>query len=196
MGRRSAAARLRRTFLVCVSAFLGIAALAASPEGARPNLTPQSPSTAPLLRKINLKPATMIPAFYCSRVPVNQETDVDVPPFDWGVANDDQADVREAFTVSLLADARAQIATQPVQQIPRAGTRIFRNWPGRPTHVTVIKVTSAHERFAAEYDSTPGCYIPTALVGKVTLDPRVLTVRVDDGGRITERVESDNDLSR
>jgi hypothetical protein len=162
-----------------------------------PNLKPQSPSTAPLLRKINNGPATMIPSFYCAGISADQEVEVQVPPFDWGVANDDRSAVQEPFSVSLLGGStRASLATQTVSIIPESGTRIFRNWPGRATRVKVIKLTRENPRLAAEYEGTPGCYIPTALAGKITLDPKPLIIRVDDGGRIAERVETDNDLTR
>ncbi|MEO8033672.1 MAG: hypothetical protein ABI837_04520 [Acidobacteriota bacterium] len=169
-----------------------------APHPIVPNLTPQAPSPAPLLRKINFTSATMIPMFYCGRVPADQAMDVDVPAFDWGVANDDRTAVNRAFSVAILngASNNAPLATQSVQSIPRSGTRIFRNWPGRPTRVRVLNVTAANPKFGSEYDSTPGCYIPTALAGSVTLDPKSLIVRVDSDGQITERVESDNDLTR
>jgi hypothetical protein len=62
--------------------------------------------------------------------------------------------------------------------------------------VKVIRVTGANPKFASEYNSAPGCYIPTARAGSVTLDPNLLVVRVDAGGQIAERVETDNDLTR
>lgn len=162
-----------------------------------PNLTPRSPSVAPLLRKINSKSATMIPMFYCGSVPDDQEMAVDVPAFDWGVANDDRAEISQAFSVAVLeGTSNAPLAKETVQSIPRSGTRIFRNWPGRPSHVRAINVTAANPKFGSDYDSSPGCYIPAALVGSVTLDPKSLIVRVDADGQITERVESDNDLKR
>lgn len=172
--------------------------LAAGDAETFPNLTAQASSAAPLLRKINLKAATMIPSSYCAGIPFDRETEVDVPPFDWGVANDDRSAVNQAFAVTLLGGTSSgmSLATQTVQSIPRAGMRIFRNWPRRPTRVTVIHVTDANERFATEYDRTPGCYIPTALVRTVVLDPKPLVIRVDDGDRIAERVETDNDLIR
>lgn len=136
--------------------------------------------------------------FYCEGVPPDQERDVDVPAFDWGVENDDRTMVGQAFSVTVLngASKNAPLATEIVQSIPRSGTRVFRNWPGRPTQVRVVNVTAANPKFAKEHDSTPGCYIPTLLMGTVTLDPRSLIVRVDSGGQITERVENDNELRR
>jgi hypothetical protein len=136
--------------------------------------------------------------FYCEGVPADHEMDVDVPAFDWGVANDDRNAVNRVFSVTLLdgASKTTALATEIVQSIPRLGTRVFRNWPGRPTRVRVINVTAANPKFASEHDSTPGCYIPTLLVGTVTLDPKSLIVRVDSGGQITERVENDNELRR
>jgi len=136
--------------------------------------------------------------FYCERVPPDQEMDVDVPAFDWGVANDDRTAVSQPFSVTVLngASKNAPLTTEIVQSIPPSGTRIFRNWPGRPTRVRVLNVTAANPKFASEHDSTPGCYIPTLLVGTVTLDPKSLIVRVDSRGQITERVENDNELRR
>lgn len=164
----------------------------------RPNLTPQSPSTAPLLRKVNLKRGTMIPAFYCAGVSRDQEVEVQVPPFDWGVANDHASPVDGPFAVSLQAGSlnRAPLATHTVRSIAQSGTRIFRNWPGRPSRVRVINVSASNPKLASEFDGAPGCYIPTALAGRITLDPKLLIVRVDDGGRVAERVENDNDLTR
>ena len=163
-----------------------------------PNLTPLSPSSAPLLQKLSVNSATRIPTFYCEGIPLDQEMEVDVPAFDWGVANDDRVAVQQPFSVAILDDASKStpLAVEVVQSIPRSGTRVFRNWPGRPTRVRVINVTASNPRFASEHDSTPGCYIPTALIGSVTLDPRRLIIRVDSGGQITERVEKDNELRR
>ena len=187
--------------LLMAAATLPLAVADGGPDSATSsrasNLTPQSPSTAPLLRKINTKRATMIAPFYCAGVPADQEMDVAVPPFDWGVANDGSG-VKETFLVTLRAGKAGELllATQTVQSIPQSGIRVFRNWPRRPTHVRVVNVTGSNERFTTEYDATPGCYIPTALAGSVVLDPRPLIVRVDAGGHITERVESDNELTR
>ena len=163
-----------------------------------PNLTPQAPSAAPLLRKINAAPATMIPMFYCTGISADRETEVDVPAFDWGVANDDRAEVRHAFTVAIVdaASPGGTLVTEAVPSILRSGTRVFRNWPGRPTRVRVIHVTAANPKFRTEYGAAPGCYIPTALAGSVTLDPGSLIVRVDARGEIAERLENDNDLTR
>ncbi len=168
-----------------------------------PNLTPQQPSIAPLLNKIGNLSATMIPMFYCTtrngiRVLQDQDTEVDVPAFDWGVANDNRADVNQAFSVVLLNGSanNAQLASETVQSIVKSGTRIFRNWPGRPARVHVMLVTAANPKFAAEYNSSTGCYIPTAFVGSTRLDPKSLVVRVDSGDAITEHVENDNDLTR
>jgi hypothetical protein len=174
--------------------FLG----SASAQPSAPNLTPRSPSTAPLLRKISFKSATRIPAFYCEGVPPDQEMEVDVPAFDWGVANDDETAVNDAFSVAVFngSSKETPIAMQIVPSIPPSGTRVFRNWPGRPTRVRVINVTVANPKFASEHDATPGCYIPTALIGRVSLDPQSLIIRVDSGRQITERVEKDNDLRR
>jgi hypothetical protein len=163
-----------------------------------PNLTPQNPSVAPLLRRINLGNAAMIPAFYCERVPSDRETEVDVPPFDWGVANDRAAAITQPFTVVVLdgQSKNTPLVKETVPSMPESGTRVFRNWPGRPTRVHVIKITTTHPQFSSEYGSTPGCYIPTAQLGRVKFDPQPLIVRVDAGGQITERVETDNDLRR
>jgi hypothetical protein len=174
-----------------------------SNQGRDPNLTPQQPSIAPLLNKIGNLKATMIPMFYCSLAPgVDQEKEVAVPAFDWGVANDNRSAVNTAFTVTLIdGTSNTTLATETVQTIVQSGTRIFRNWPGRPARVRVIQVTAAHPKFALEYNSSTGCYIPTALVGSTRLDPKMLIVRVDPGGPnnigvITESVENDNDLVR
>jgi hypothetical protein len=140
----------------------------------------------------------MIPMSYCTSAPTDRETEVDVPAFDWGVGNDDRIAVNRAFSVSVLngSSSKTPLATEIVQSIPQSGTRVFRNWPGRPTRVRVVNVTPANPKFSSEYDSTPGCYIPTTLAGSVTLDPKSLIVRVDSGGQINERVESDNELTR
>lgn len=167
----------------------------------RPNLTPQQPSIAPLLKKLGSLKATKIDSRHCPSSSQDQEVEVDVPAFDWGVANDDRSAVNTPFTVTLLdGDTNRPLATETVQNIGESSTRIFRNWPGRPARVKVIFVTAANPDFA-DYDRSPGCYIATALVSSTKLDPQSLIVRVDSGGPnntgvIAERVENDNDLVR
>ena len=160
-----------------------------------PNLTPvRLFGERPLLRKINTRSALMIPMFYCSGVGNNEEKEVAVPAFEWGVANDNRSAINQAFSVAVLngASNNAPLSTQNVATLPQSDSRSFRNWPGRPARVRVVKVTG--DPLMKEYDHSAGCYIPNALVGRVTLDPKPLIIRVDSGGQITERDEPDNDL--
>jgi hypothetical protein len=158
-----------------------------------PNLTPvRLFPERPLLRKINTLSSLMIPMFFCSGVGNNEEEDVDIPAFEWGVANDNRAAVAQPFSVAVL-NGTSPLATQTVASIPESDTRTFRNWPGRPARIRVVKVTGPP--LLSEYNNSPGCYIPNALAGKVTLDPKPLVIRVDSTSQITERNEPDNDLS-
>jgi hypothetical protein len=147
---------------------------------------------------MNQEPAAMIPSFYCTGVPADREVEVQVPPFDWGVANDDGGDIQQAFTITLSGGTsnRLPLDSQTVRTMPRSGTRIYRNWPGRPARVTVISVSASNAKLASDYGGRPGCYVPAALAGRVAFDPKPLAIRVDDGGKIAERVETDNELTR
>lgn len=163
--------------------------------GSTPNLTPNRLfNERPLLRKVNTLSSLMVPSFFCAGLAIDEEREVDVPAFEWGVANDNRTAITQPFAVAVLngAGGNAPLAAQTVTTLPQSDIRTFRNWPGRPARVKVVNVQS--NRLMSEYNNSAGCYIPNALAGRVTLDPKPLIIRADSASQIAERVETDNDL--
>lgn len=160
-----------------------------STQPSEPNLLPvQLFANRPLLRKINTLAATEIPGTFCTGFGNNEERDVDVPAFEWGVSNDNnRSDVTTPFIVQLL-DGNNVLATQQITRLNGGQMLTFRNWRGRPSRVRAVKVTGPP--LLSQYGNAVGCY----LVSSSPLDPRPITIRVDAGGTIPERVEVDNDL--
>lgn len=161
-----------------------------STQSSEPNLTPAHLfGNRPLLRKINNFRQIEVPGTFCASHGNNEEREVDVPPFEWGVSNDNRSDVQTPFTVQLIDGSSGTVlATQQMNALREGRTESFRNWPNRPSRIRVVKVTGPP--LMAQYGNATGCY----LVSSVALDPRPIIIRVDAGGSVTERVENDNDL--
>lgn len=146
----------------------------------------------PLLRKINTLSATMVPIALCGNLGNDEEGDRPLPDFEWGVSNTD-FEVTTPFQVQLVNGATgATLATQTVPGIPRGDLRTFRNWPGRPASVRLVRVVA---RLLKDYDNAPGCYVAKSAASSVTLDPRPILIRVDTGSAVPEGSrENDNEL--
>ena len=177
-----------------------------------PNLTPfRLGATSPLLRKINPLTArsTMVNSAFCTGLGDNEEREVAVPDFEWGVANDNRSAINTPFSVTLsgtpvsvsaigVSAPNTVLSTQQVASIPMLNRRTFKNWSGRPARIRVVKVTG--EPLIGEYQNSAGCYLPNpassmVILSSVALDPKPLIIRVDSASQIKESMETDNDLT-
>ena len=146
----------------------------------------------PLLRKINTLSSVMVPIALCGNLGNDEEGDRPLPDFEWGVSNTD-FDVTTPFQIQLVnGQTGATLATQTVPAVPRGDHRSFRNWPGRPATVRLVRVVS---RLLRDYDNAPGCYVAKSVAASVTLDPRPILIRVDTTNAVPEgNRENDNEL--
>jgi hypothetical protein len=161
------------------------------PSSTRPALPNLLPSVVfpsrPLIRKINNLQSIMIPAAFCAGLANNEEREVAVPDFEWAVTNAGAA-VNSPF--SSTVGGATPLATQQLPGIPQNDIRTFRNWPGRPARIRVVKVTGPP--LLGEYQNSVGCYLPNATASRVPLDPRPINIMVDSATQITESNEPDN----
>ena len=170
------------------------------PPVSKPNLLPALASPLVLSRPLGNEIATtrggmfQVNMFFCSGLPVNSATTVNVPKLSWGVqgVNIEAANMR--FAVQLLdTDSNRVLDTLTLPLGFPANTPLVErdNYPGRAGTIRVI-LDPRFQRGSTQ-QTVVGCFTDPG--NRQTLDPKNLLIRVDPDNSIDEgNRENDNDL--
>ena len=149
----------------------------------------------PLLRRIGgLGANVMVPISLCAGLGNDARGQVQVPPLTWGMssAGSDVANAR----AELRDDASGRVLSSFDARVPGNAAPVTReNYPGRPTRISVVNVTSALMR---DFGNQAGCFLDPA-VPAPALDPAFRLV-VDPANAVGEGPdaatgEADNELT-